>query len=321
MWDSLRADREQGRAERTTGAVGHFICLDGFGQPSEHERAAGMEGHGEAHRLEWSTEFAGSADGAAVLRQSVTLPRVREVLRREVRLPADESVVYVRSSLTSLLDFDRPVNWAEHATIGSPFLERGVTVVDISANRAMTRPRTEATRSGLAHRLIGGKEFSWPMALAGQVACWTCERLHASHTRSTIRATAWIPKQNGPSSPPCIPASGCSWDTSFRASEFPWLQTWESYPRDRMMARGLEFGTQAFDLPRREVITQGKIFDTLLYRWLPARSTINAGFLMFLTRTPEGFQGVDEIDWQNGVLTLRDRRSGQQIQMRAKGSI
>ncbi len=321
MWDSLRADREQGRAERTTGAVGHFICLDGFGQPSEHERAAGMEGHGEAHRLEWSTEFAGSADGAAVLRQSVTLPRVREVLRREVRLPADESVVYVRSSLTSLLDFDRPVNWAEHATIGSPFLERGVTVVDISANRAMTRPRTEATRSGLAHRLIGGKEFSWPMApgrAGGLLDLRAAPREshsldHTGHRMDPEAEWAFVTALH--------PGKRLLLGYVFRASEFPWLQTWESYPRDRMMARGLEFGTQAFDLPRREVITQGKIFDTLLYRWLPARSTINAGFLMFLTRTPEGFQGVDEIDWQNGVLTLRDRRSGQQIQMRAKGSI
>ena len=87
-------------------------------RPSDSERSAGIQGHGEAHRLAWSTEFAGQAAGASVLRQAVTLPRLREVLRREVRLLPDEHVVYVQSSLESLLDFDRPVNWAEHATIG-----------------------------------------------------------------------------------------------------------------------------------------------------------------------------------------------------------
>ena len=47
------------------------------------------------------------------------------------------------------------------------------------------------------------------------------------------------------------------------------------------MVRGLEFGTQAFDWPRRKVITMNKLFDTMLYRWLPARSTIEARYLMF----------------------------------------
>ena len=34
----------------------------------------------------------------------------------------------------------------------------------------------------------------------------------------------------------------------FKTSEYPWLQTWENYPAQGMMARGLEFGTQAFDV-------------------------------------------------------------------------
>ena len=42
-----------------------------------------------------------------------------------------ENIVYVESRLENLLGFDRPVNWAEHATIGSPFLESGATVVDV----------------------------------------------------------------------------------------------------------------------------------------------------------------------------------------------
>ena len=317
MWDSLRADREQGRAERASGAVGHFVCVDGFGQPSEHERAAGMEGHGEAHRLEWSTEFAEVQDGAMVLRQSVTLPRVSEVLRRELRLRPGESVVYVRSELESLLDFDRPVNWAEHATIGSPFLERGVTVVDISPNRAITRPRQEAVRAGLTHRLASNAEFTWPMAptrAGGLVNLRAAPREshsldHTAHRMDPDAEWAFVTALH--------PVKRLLLGYVFRPSEFAWLQTWESYPRDRMMARGLEFATQAFDLPRRQVVSQGQIFGTSLYRWLPARTTISAGYLMFLTRTPEGFLGVDGIDWVDGVLRIRDGRSGQVMELQA----
>lgn len=321
MWDSFRADREQGRPERLGGGVGHFVCVDGFGQPSEAERAAGMEGHGEAHRLEWSTEFAGRAGDSYVLRQSVTLPRVREVLRREVRLLPGENVVYVKSTLESLLEFDRPVNWAEHATIGSPFLERGVTVVDLSPNRALTRPREGASLGGLAHRLVSGEEFAWPMAPAragGLVDLRAAPRDshsldHTGHLMDPAPEWAFVTALH--------PTKRLLLGYLFRASEFPWLQTWESYPRDRLMARGLEFGTQAFDLPRREVITEGRKFGALLYRWLPARSSIRAGYIMFWTRTPEGFQGVDEAAWRDGTLRIRDGRSGQVIELPARGSL
>ena len=321
LWDSLRADRERQRAERHSGSIGHFICVDGFGQPSQHERDAGMGGHGEAHRLQWSTDFADLADGAIVLRQSVTLPRVREVLSREIRLLPGENVVYVKSSLSSLLDFDRPVNWAEHATIGSPFLERGVTVVDMSPNRALTRPRKEDSRGGMAHRLIGGMEFDWPMAPAqnGELVDLRAAPLeshsidHTGHRMDPDSEWAFVTALH--------PTRRLLLGYLFRTSEFPWLQTWESYPSDRLMARGLEFGTQAFDLPRREVVTQGRMFGELLYRWLPARSTIKAGYLMFWTRTPEGFQGVNEAVWQDGVLRLRDKGSGQEIELSARGSL
>lgn len=320
LWDSLRADREQGRPERLTGGIGHFVCVDGFGQPSDAERAAGLEGHGEAHRLEWSTEFAGREGADLVLRQVVALPRVREELRREISLRQGESVVYVKSRLTSLLDFDRPVNWAEHATIGSPFLDRGVTVVDMSASRAMTRPRKEATRNGLKHRLVSGQEFDWPHAparagglvdlRAAPVGSHSLD--HTGHRMDPDADWAFVTALH--------PRKRLLLGYLFRPREFPWLQTWEFYPRDGVLARGLEFGTQAFDLPRREVVTAGRLFGQSLYRWLPARETIAGRYVMFWTRTPEGFLGVDSVRWRDGKLTIEDRRSEQKLVLAASGA-
>ncbi len=321
MWDSIRADHEQGRPARESGAVGHFVCVDGFGPPSESERKAGLGGHGEAHRLAWSTEFAGDLDGASVIRQAVMLPRLQEVFRRELQILSGENVVYVQSRLTSLLDFDRPVNWAEHATIGSPFLERDVTVVDISPNRALTRSREGASRAGLAHRLASGAEFEWPMAplrsggLVDLRAAPTESHSldHTAHRMDPDAEWAFVTALH--------PPKRLLLGYLFRPSEYPWLQTWESYPRDRLMARGLEFGTQAFDQPRREVVTQGKLFETPLYRWLPARVTIKASYILFWTRTPGDFAGVDEVTWENGILRIRDSRSGQSIDLAAGGSL
>ncbi len=48
LWNSFRADIEEGRPIREGGSVGHFVCVDGFGPVSQEEREVGLPGHGEA---------------------------------------------------------------------------------------------------------------------------------------------------------------------------------------------------------------------------------------------------------------------------------
>jgi hypothetical protein len=103
----------------------------------------------------------------------------------------------------------------------------------------------------------------------------------------------------------------------FKREEYPWLQTWEHYPADLKMARGLEFGTQPFDVPRREVIGTNSMFDTATYRWLPARSKIGSSFVLFYTRVPEGFAKVDDVRLENRTIIIEDRRAGKRIALPA----
>src|SRR5207245_670730 len=124
-------------------------------------KEAGLSGHGEAHTLAWDTKFSRKDGATGVLTQSVKLPILQEIFTRTLRMVDGENVVYVQSELESLLGFDRPVNWGEHATIGSPFLEAAVTVVDMSASRAQTRPDPTG---GQPRRLTLGEDLTWPMA-------------------------------------------------------------------------------------------------------------------------------------------------------------
>lgn len=86
---------------------------------------------------------------------------MHELFTRRVEVAEDEQVVYVESSLENLLGFDRPVNWAEHATIGAPFLAPGKTVVDSATGRCQTRPYENQP----IRRLASGKEFKYPFTL------------------------------------------------------------------------------------------------------------------------------------------------------------
>jgi len=103
----------------------------------------------------------------------------------------------------------------------------------------------------------------------------------------------------------------------FKREEYPWLQSWESYPPNLKMARGIEFSTQPFDVPRREVIQTNSLLDTPMYRWLPAKSKIASRFLLFYVRTPEGMTKIDDVTLEDGKLTIEDRGAGKRITLAA----
>lgn len=313
LWAPLRAAQEAGKEPQFGSSVGHFVCVDGFGGTSEEERAAGLQNHGEAHRLPWATISQAKAGATTTLVQSVDLPIVEETLERTVRMVDGEHVIYVDSDLTSHLGFDRPINWAEHATIGSPFLEPGVTVVDMSANRALTRPYKDPGSPERRHRITSGEEFVWPMAptveggkvdlRAAPVELGSGD--HTGHLMTVGGERAWVTAHH--------PGKRLLIGYVYNTAQFPWMQTWESYPKEGMLARGLEFGTQAFDLSRRTVVSDGKLFDTPLYQWLPAKSTFSTSFLMFLVETPEGFEGVSDVSVADGAITVKDKSGDNEV--------
>jgi hypothetical protein len=103
----------------------------------------------------------------------------------------------------------------------------------------------------------------------------------------------------------------------FRREEYPWLQDWEFYPANLKMARGMEFSTQPFDVPRRVAIDTHSLFDAPTYRWLPAKSKIETRFLLFYAKTPEGFRKVDDVQLKDGKLIIEDSQNKKQITLEA----
>lgn len=321
LWEPARMQRELGQPARAGGGTGHFVCVDGFGPVSPEERAAGLAGHGEAHRQQFEVVFSGRRNGAAVLTLRAALPAVQEVFTRTFRIADGGNVVWVESRLENLLAFDRPVNWAEHATAGSPFLEPGVTVVDVSASRAQTRPYTEPSARQVRRRLASGADFTWPLApgLDGKPVDL---RVTPAELGTLDHATVLID-----------PARRLGWVTAlhpgkrliagylFRREEYPWLQFWGSFPSTGKLARGLEFGTQPYDVPRREAIGMGTLFGTPTYRWLPAKAAIESRFLMFYARLPEGFRETGDVRLEAGKLVVENRGAKLRVELPASGEL
>lgn len=316
FWDPIRMARELGHPARFDGGAGLFVCVDGFGPPSKEERAADLPMHGEAHRELFHLES--KRDGTITVGTlSARLPIVEETFTRTIRMADGENVIHVESELASDLGFDRPINWAEHATLGSPFLASGETVVDISGSRSQTRPYEQISNGDSQRRLVSGRDFTWPMApgLDGKLIDL---RETPSNAHYLDHATTLLD-----------PARELEWATAinlkhhlligylFRRSEYPWLQYWGWYPSSGKFARGMEFASQPYDVPRREVISMGRMFDTPAFRWLAAKSKISSHFVVFYTRIPDDFRKVDDVRQENGRIVIEDRASGKQVVLRS----
>lgn len=320
LWNPMRMARELGKPVKFDGGAGLFVCVDGFGPTSAEEHAAGLPGHGEAHTETYTIHSERQGSGTAVT-LTAKLPIVQEVFTRTFRVIDGENVIYVESQLESLLGFDRPLNWAEHATIGSPFLEPGVTVVDVSGSRSQTRPYT-STRSGdVDERLTSGQDFTWPLApgLDGKIIDLRQTPAdphfldHAATLLDPNREFEWVTAIN--------PKKRLIIGYLFRRTDYPWLQHWGYYPPTRKMARGMEFGTQPYDVSRREAVTAASMFGTPTYRWLAAKSKVNTRFLIFYAHTPQRFDKVDDVSMKNGQIVITDRAANKEIKLAAAGQL
>ncbi|MDR3700729.1 MAG: hypothetical protein P4L56_13880 [Candidatus Sulfopaludibacter sp.] len=285
-------------------SIGHFLALDGFGAPSEQERAAGMPFHGEASKQAVKVIASQNSGPVRSLTLQTLLPLAQESLTRKVEMVEGEQVVYVTSDLESGMAVDRPFSWAEHATIGPPFLEKGKTVVDMPALNCRVRPFKPGAIPG---RLAYERDFQWPLAPTKDNGQADLRLVPADNNYLDLASCQMDPKRKLAFVTALHLDKHLLFGYVFRRQDYPWLMSWMNYTGDSRAARGMEFSTQPFDISHRETVAMSPLFGTPTFRWLPAKARLQTRFLLFYARAPEGFTRVDDVVLEGGKLTIVDR--------------
>lgn len=294
--------------------MGHMLCVDGFGAPSKQETAAGMPFHGEAGKRPFKILSTRDAGPVHSLTMQVWLPLAQETFTRTIEVADGENVVYVTSELENPLAFDRPVSWAEHGTLGPPFLEKGKVVVDAAA----TNCRVRAWKPGpIPGRLIYLRDFKWPMAPTNEGGQVDLRPVPADTIALDLAGCQMDPQRRLAFVTALHIEKRLLFGYLFRREEYPWLMNWMKYTGDEKAARGIEFSTQPFDVSRRESVELNPLFGTPTFRWLPAKSKIQSRFLLFYTKVPEGFSRVDDVRLEGGKLIVDDRGAGKRVVLNA----
>ena len=265
------------------GIMGHNLCLDIFGGPSDEEAAAGLTVHGEASVARYDIESgdieSGDIAGGADLTMRVDLPLAGLRVARQIALAGD--AVHVRERIENLQASDRAVGWTEHVTLAPPFLQHGKTLFRSSA----TRSKVFEDQFGSADYLEPAAVFDWP--LAPRVDGTTADLTTYTAARASSAYTAHLMDPSAAEAffvaftPEFQLAFGYVWTQA----DFPWIGIWEENRsrqqppwNGREVTRGMEFGVSPFPESRRQMIDRGRLFDVPTYRWIPARSSVSVEY-------------------------------------------
>ncbi|HUE03463.1 MAG TPA: DUF4432 family protein [Bryobacteraceae bacterium] len=233
-----------------SGIMGHNLCMDIFGPPSEEEAAAGLTVHGEASIAAYSITGSETA-----LTARARMPEAQLQVERQIRLAG--RVIEVVETVENESATDRPIAWTEHVTLGPPFLEKGATEF-----------RAPVTKCQVLEAGLGDFERFTDTPVSGGFASYLMDP-----TRDAAFFVAW--------SQATRVALGYLW----RRADFPWLGVWEeNYSRTgppwngRTLTRGMEFGASPVAETRRQMIERGSLFGVPAFRWIPARTRVEVRY-------------------------------------------
>jgi hypothetical protein len=281
-------------AKLLAGIMGHNLCLDIFGGPSDDEAAAGLTAHGEASVASFAIDETG-----AELRMEAHLPLAS--LRVQRTLTLHDETIQVREAVHNLSGCDRPVSWTEHVTLGPPFLQHGATQFRSSATRSKVFERG----FGPADYLEPAAIFDWPFAPRTDGTTADLRVYSGSASSSAYTAHLMDPAREHAFFVAYTPALQLAFGYVWKQEAFPWMGVWEenrSRPQPpwnlQAVTRGMEFGVSPFPETRREMVDRGSMFGVPTYRWIGARARLEVEYWIVvrsLTSVPDKLEwpGVD----------------------------
>jgi hypothetical protein len=271
------------------GIMGHNLCLDIFGGPSEEEAAAGVTVHGEGSVAGYEIFADG---GGLVLRARFPLAQIDF----ERRIELSGRTVRIRERVENLTACDRPIGWTQHVTLGPPFLEKGVTEFRASA----TRSKVLESAFGVADTLRAAAEFDWPAAPRRDGGSEDLRVLTGAATSSAFTTHLMDPAREHAYFAAFAPAARLMFGYVWKQADFPWMGIWEeNYSRThapwngKTLARGMEFGVSPMPESRRAMVGRGKLFGVPAYRWLPAKARLEVAYCAVMGRADAVPEALD----------------------------
>ena len=298
-WDYRPGDSKRYASRLLASIMGHNLCLGWFGGPSEDEKNAGMECHGEASVARWRLLRKKVSDRAVSMACCCELPSAGMSCVRTISSSRGNRVIHVVEDVISRSRRDLPFTMAEHVTFGPPFLEKGVTMFDMSATKAHTYPIPFEPNP----RLRTNTAFAWPKGPGLRRETVDMRQIARTYRASSdFSAQLMNPKRQDAWLSAVNPKLGLLVAYRWNREDFPWVGNWEeNFGRKappwngRSLTRGLEFANTPFPMALRDAAARGRFHDLPTFRWLPALGRLRISYEILLAPGPPSVKGVADI--------------------------
>ena len=265
--------------------MGHNLCFDFWGPPSQTEFEAGLSYHGEASLVR-SNKICQDAES---LSYRFDLERSGTALTRTLRLVDGQPVIYIEETVENKLVIDRPLGWVQHVTFGAPFVDPEASFFDASATKGhITQGEREVPAEWPVgsqdsreqdHRRFAPEPPSMKMSYFLLDPAREVEFVSGSNTKHRL-LVAYV----------------------FRRQDFPWVMVWEENRQiqdppwnGKEMTRGMEFGNTRIPGTMQAYYNRPRIHDTPTFGWLTAKEKRTVRYMAVISSVPEGFTGVRDI--------------------------
>lgn len=285
------------KSDRNPRPMGHFICFDRWGQPSQNEGKNGMPFHGEATSVQWEVlSQPVKKNGAITAEMSCSLPIGGMTLKRTLVLSDTAPVVNVSDEITNVNKLGRLYNIVQHPSIAPPFLDESV-IVDCNALKGYMQESPMPTPE--EPTLYWPKNFYHGDIVDFRYLTDNPNPAVVSFVFRDSEEYGWVTA--------CNPARGLLVGYRWKTAEYPWLNIWRNVKDSKPAARGLEFGTTGLHQPFGVLIRKGTMFGRPLYEYLDAGETIVKSYTLFLADIPKDCTGVENVGIKNGsiIITIR----------------
>ena len=274
--------------------MGHNLCFDFWGGPSQTEFVAGLAFHGDASLV----RSAKISQDAESLTHHFDLKRSGTALTRTLRMVRGQPVLYVEEKVENKLVIDRPLGWVQHVTFGSPFVDPDASFFDASATKGHV---TKGEEEVAAQWPVGSSEsreqdhrrFA-PEAPSGKMSYFLLDPAREVEFVSGVNTKhrlllAYV----------------------FQRQDFPWVMVWEENRRiqdppwsGKEMTRGMEFGNTRIPGTMQAYFKRPRIHDTPTFGWLTAKEKRTVRYLAVMSSIPEGFTGVRNIRLEGSEIVV-----------------
>jgi len=285
-------------AQLLSGIVGHNLCFDYFGPPSDEEASSGLTVHGEASIVNWKTE-----QQPGKLIATAELPQAEMRIERVLKLAPKAQGIVVTETAENLRGIDRAVGWTEHVTLGPPFLEKGKTVIRMPATSSKVLEEKFAVAED---RLKTAAEFHWPMAPLARGGLTDLRNTTEKDVSGAFSTQLMNPSLEQAYFTAYNPSSETVFGYVWKRSDFPWIGLWEENHNrthapwnGRTLTRGIEFGASPMPESRRKMIDRGTLFGERCYRWIPARSKVSVEYCLFIAKSSHP---VEAVSWDGDIV-------------------